>query len=439
MSSRSRPLRRLVLELLAAFGVLGLLVWLALWWLAPAPVSGRLVEYHGAAPIAGATITLRRQGWGRSDHHGQLIWDKGYVATATTNAEGRFRVAMPGPVWLVGSGGGRLRAEAEGYQTLDIGHAAPGAALILQTVVNRDERLPGGTAYLGWDAAGEPFGWSFIDHAPTGDLSRVDLYPVSMQRDPLEVTLAATEGGGLHFVSAEAQGIAMPSYDYLLRYQNVSPAPPSATKLTLNDTPGTLFVRTAKGRFAKLAWEPGAVTAMSGEVPGLDATSERLLSLRFVYRPGPGNTLPYQPPLLPVEPVLAALLTTLPEEGAPYAGPRAYRLVVTDAEGRILERQHVELTPGVPRDLASCADDSPLTWRFDSLRLEYDEEGLPRLQMTVDGERFVYHSAPMRVGPRDDTVVEVMAFDSDHRRHDLEVRLRELPADSDLDGCLPSS
>ncbi|MDX1464669.1 MAG: carboxypeptidase-like regulatory domain-containing protein [Halomonas sp.] len=439
MSGVSRPLRRLVVVLLAAFGVLGLLVWLALWWLSPAPVSGRLVEYHGAAPIAGATITLRRQGWGRSDHHGQLIWDKAYVATATTDAEGRFRVAMPGPVWLVGGGGGRLKAEAQGHQTLDLGYVAPGAALTLQTVVDRDERLPGGTAYLGWDAAGEPFGWSFLDHAPSRDLSRADLYPVEMQRDPLEVTLAATEGGGLHFVSAEAQGIAMPSYDYLLRYQDVSPAPPSASHLVLAETPGTLFVRTAKGRNAKLAWEPGAVTAMSGEVPGLDAISERLLSLRFVYRPEPGQALPYQPPLRPVDSVRAALLATLPEEGEPFAGPRTYRLVVADAEGRILERQHVELTPGVPLNLVSCADDAPLIWRFESLRLDYDEEGLPQVTLSLDGKTFVHHSGARLVSPREDTVVEVMAFDADYRRHALEVRLRELPAGTGSVGCLPSS
>ena len=87
-------------------GVLALLASLALWWMLPAPVTGQLVEYLGEAPVAGATITFHRQGWGRSDHHEDLIWDKGYVATATTDAKGRFHVAMPGPVWLAGTGGG---------------------------------------------------------------------------------------------------------------------------------------------------------------------------------------------------------------------------------------------------------------------------------------------------------------------------------------------
>ncbi|WP_258176191.1 hypothetical protein [Halomonas ventosae] len=35
---------------------LGLAVWLALEWLTPAAVTGRLVEYHNEAPVAGAMI-----------------------------------------------------------------------------------------------------------------------------------------------------------------------------------------------------------------------------------------------------------------------------------------------------------------------------------------------------------------------------------------------
>ncbi len=428
-------LRRLAIGLATTLATLALLVWLALWWLSPAPVSGRLVDYHNDAPVAGAMITLSRQGWGRSEPHGQLIWDKRYLATAPTDSDGRFRVPMPGPVWLVGSGGGRLKAEAEGFQSLEVGYVPPGAKLYLQTVANRDERLPGGTAYLGWDEDGEPFGWSFIDDAPTRDLALADLTPVAMQREPFAVTLAAADGGGLHFVSAEEQGIAHASWDYLLRYLDASPEPPSASRLALGDTPGTLFLRTPQDRYAKLAWEPGAVNAMTGSVPGLNATSERLFSLRFVYRPAPGRELPYQPPLFPVDSVRAALQAQLPEQGEFYAGPRNYRLVVTDSEGSELERQRLELTPGVPVDLPSCADDAPLAWRFESLRLDYDEDGLPRLQLTVDGETFVHHSGPRLVGPRDATVFEVMAFDSDYRRHDLEVRLRELSNETGSTGC----
>ncbi|WP_280547394.1 carboxypeptidase-like regulatory domain-containing protein [Halomonas sp. 11-S5] len=435
MSGCSRLFRRLAVVLIGTLAALALLAWLALWWLSPAPVSGRLVEYHNDAPVAGATITVRRQGWGLSDHDGQLIWNKRYSTTATTDANGHFRVPMPGPVWLLGSGSGRLKAEAAGFQSLEAGYVPPGAELVLQTVANRDERLPGGTAYLGWDEDGEPFGWSFIDDAPTRALALADLTPVAMQREPFAVTLAAAEGGGLHFVSAEEQGIAHASWDYLLRYLDASPEPPSASRLTLDDTPGTLFLRTPQDRYAKLAWEPETVTAMTGSVPGLDAISERLFSLRFVYRPAPGRELPYQPPLFPVEPVRAALQAQLPEQGEPYAGPRTYRLVVTDSEGSELERQRLELTPGVPLDLPSCADDPPLAWRFESLRLDYDEDGLPRLQLTVDGETFVHHSSPRLVGPRDASVFAVMAFDSDYRRHDLEVRLRELSNETGSTGC----
>lgn len=438
MSGVSRPYRRFALVLAATLGVLALLALLALWWLAPSAVTGRLVEYHEEAPVAGATVTLSRQGWGLSGPDRQLVWDKRYVASATTDANGRFRIPMPGPAWLLASGSGRLQVEAEGFHSLDANHVPPGAELRLQTVADRDERLPGGTAYLGWDEAGDPFGWSFIDHAPTRGLARADLYPVAMRREPFEVTLAVAEGGGMSFVSAEAQGIARASWDYLLRYLDASPEPPVVDRLTLDDTPGTLFLRTAQDRHAKLAWEPGAVTAMSGSVPGLDATSERLLSLRFVYRPEPGRNLPFQPPLYPVEPVRAALLATLPEAGEPHVGPRAYRLTVTDAEGRVLERQRVELEPGTPLDLPSCAVDAPLTWRFASLRLAYDEQSLPRVALTLEGRTFVHHSGASLVSPRDDTVFAVMAFDTDYRRHDLEVHLRELPAGAGPAGCLPS-
>ncbi|MDZ7852092.1 MAG: hypothetical protein U5L98_05410 [Halomonas sp.] len=435
MSGRLRFFRRLAGVLIGTLAALALLVWLGRWWLSPAPVSGQLVEYHSETPVADAVITVSRYGWGRSEHDGQLIWDKRYKTTATTDAEGRFRLPMPGPVWLLGRSSGRLMAEAEGFQRLDAGYVIAGADVTLQTVADRDERLPGGNAYLGWDEDGQPFGWSFIDNAPTRELALADLYPLELHREPLSVTLVVAAGGGLHFVSAEDQGITHDSWDYLLRYLDASPAPPSAPWLTLDDAPGTIFLRTPQDRYAKLAWEPGAVMAMTGSVPGLDATSERLFSLRFVYRPTPGRELPYQPPLLPVESVRAALQAQLPEEGEPLTGARVYRLVVTDAEGRELERQQFELIPGVPADLPSCADDAPLVWRFESVRLDYDQEGLPRLQLTMDSETFVHHSGPRLVGPRDATVFEVMAFDTAYRRHELEVGLRELNSEAGSSGC----
>jgi hypothetical protein len=425
-----------ILRYLLPAGVLALLASLALWWLLPAPVTGQLVEYHGEAPVAGATITVRRQGWGRSDHDGKLTWNKGYVATATTNTKGRFRVPTPGPVWLVGSGGGRLTAEAEGFHTLNVGYVPPGAKLHLQTVANHAERLPGGTAILGWNEIGEPFGWSFIDHAPTRDLALADLYPLRLSRQPFEVILAVPDGGGLHFVASEAQGVTTPSQDYLLRYLDASPEPTTASRLSLGDTPGTIFLRTPQGRHAKLAWEPGTVMSMSGHVHGLEASSKQMLSLRFVYRPGPGHVLPYQPPLLRIDPVRAGLLATLPQGGPPEKGPRTYQLVVTDGAGRELERQRVELAPGSPLDLPSCAVAAPLVWRFQALRLEYDEEDLPRLAMMLKGERSAYHAMPQLVGSRHDTLFEVRAFGSDYSGHDLQIRIRELPGKNGPTGCV---
>ncbi len=311
-----------------------------------------------------------------------------------------------------------------------------GARLHLQTVADHPERLPGGTAILGWDEIGEPFGWSFIDHAPTRDLALADLHPLKLSREPFEVILAVPDGGGLHFVAAEAQGVTTPTQDYLLRYLDASPQPPTALRLSLGDTPGTIFLRTPQGRHAKLAWEPGTVMSMSGRVTGLEASSRQMLSRRFVYRPGPGYMLPFQPPLLRVDPVRAALLATLSEDEPMEKGPRNYRLVVTDGAGREVERQHFELAPGIPLNLRTCAEGTPVVWRFAALRLEYDEDDLPRLAMTLKAERSVHHTVPQLVGPRHDTLFEVRAFDTNHRSHNLQVRIRELPGGTDPTGCV---
>ncbi len=81
--------------------------------------------------------------------------------------------------------------------------------------------------------------------------------------------------------------------------------------------------------------------------------------------------------------------------------------------------------------------EAPLTWRFEDVRLDHDDEGLPRLQMTIQGRTFVHHSAPRLVGTDRDTVFAVMAFDAAYRRHDLEVRIREVNEASAALGCAP--
>ena len=134
-----------------------------------------------------------------------------------------------------------------------MGYVPPGAKLHLQTVANHAERLPGGTAILGWNEIGEPFGWSFIDHAPTRDLALADFYPQRLSRQPFEVLLAVSDEGGLHFVASEAQGVTTPSQDYLLRYLDASPDPTTASRLSLGDTPSAIFLRTPQGRQDSMA------------------------------------------------------------------------------------------------------------------------------------------------------------------------------------------
>lgn len=67
--------------------------------------------------------------------------------------------------------------------------------------------------------------------------------------------------------------------------------------------------------------------------------------------------------------------------------------------------------------------------------LTYDDGGLQCLELSVAGRTFVHHSGPRLVGADQDTVFAVMAFDAANRRHDLEVRLREVREASAALGC----
>lgn len=247
--------------------------------------QGRLVEYRTGEPIADATIIVSRRGWGLSG--GQLVWDRDYRASGRTDVEGRFRVPLAGPGWL--TGGASLSAEAHGFQRLSEVPVERGVALTLQTVPAVRQPVPGGLAHLGMLADAAPFGWSFIDDRAVTDLGRAGVYPLSIRMSPLDVVLAAPAGGGLAFLPSAEQNIRAPSYGRFLRYIETAPAAGYRPTLRLTgESPGTVFVRTRYGRFAKLAFEPrGLVTG--GSLPGASQPVQAGIFLPFAYNALPGR------------------------------------------------------------------------------------------------------------------------------------------------------
>ena len=70
-------------------------------------VSGKVIDCATQQPIKSATVTVNQRGWGKSN--GQIVWDKDYVYTATTDKNGNFRIE-----YSVGSSA-NLTVKKEGY------------------------------------------------------------------------------------------------------------------------------------------------------------------------------------------------------------------------------------------------------------------------------------------------------------------------------------
>ncbi len=370
------------------------------------PVSGRLVDYHSDEPIAGAVVQVQRRGWGRSDATGQVVWDRAYTSTDTTDADGRFSLPLPGPALLVGSGAGSLTVEADRFQRLRGIRAAGGDTLRLQTVAVRGQGLPGGSAHVGRYPDGRAFGWSFVEARAATDPESQDLRLDSLTTSPLRAILSTPPDGGLLFVSAGEQGIHVESDDYLLRYLDEPPSRPFQPRLELDDTPGTIFLRTPEGRYAKLAWDPREATSARGALAGLEESADLVVSLRYVYRPLPGIRLPFQPPTPPVDPLYAAAAAELPENDPRRLRPRIFRLEVRDGGGQAKERHWVRLEPGVPKTVDGCPRNGAASWRYEDLLLTHDDEGLPQVSLSLVGERSVHHTLPRWVSRRVETPFE---------------------------------
>lgn len=380
-------------------------------------VSGELVDYATGKPIAGASISARSSGWGRSK--GQLVWDKSYSARTSTDAEGRFTIPLPGPRPLM-MGGTTLSVETDGYQRMSEIVVAGDEPLLLQAVrsVPRTERVPGGIAYIGITESGRPFGWSFARNGATLDLREADIFLLdSVHAGENTLTFASAPPGGLLFRSREEQRIAAASYGMFLRYAGAAPPEGYDSSVTIDPrgSGGTIFVRTADDRFAKLSFTT-PLTTMRGSIP-VSGLAERVawaLPLPFAYNPFPGRTLIYDPgdPSGAVDPSVAGAAAELPAQGGPQRGARSYRIAVEDDTGALIDSLTVTLSPGVPE---SDGDIARAGYRYENITLSYGEHGLAAIRLSVQSRAAVYHTADIIANSRFAVSREFQDFSSDYK------------------------
>ena len=400
-----------------AFHFLILFIPLALAACSRGTVSGELVDYSTGKPIAGANISARSSGWGRSS--GQLVWDKSYSARTSTDAEGRFTIPLPGPRPLV-MGGTTLSTEMDGYQRMTEIVVAGDEPLLLQAVrsVPRTERVPGGMSYIGITESGRPFGWSFARNRATLDLREADIFLLdSLHAGEDALTFTSASPGGLLFRSREEQRIAAASYGMFLRYADA--APPTGYDSTVTIDPrgsgGTIFVRTADDRFAKLGFTT-PLSTMRGNIPmsGLAERAAWALPLPFAYNPFPGPALVYDPgdPSGAVDPSVAGAAAELPAQGEPQRGARSYRISVEDDAGALIDSMTVRLSPGVP---VSAGDIARAGYRYGNITLSYGEHGLAAIRLSIQSRAAVYHTADIIPNSRFAVSREFQDFSSDYK------------------------
>lgn len=380
-------------------------------------VSGELVDYATGKPIAAASITAHSSGWGISG--GQLVWDRSYTASASTDAAGKFTVPTPGPRLLT-FGGTTLSVEAAGYQRLSEIYAPGDEPLLLQAApsIPRAERVPGGMAYIGITESGRRFGWIFAENRATLDVHLADIFPLdSAGANARAMTLAAGTLGGLLFLSRDQQRIATASYGMFLRYTNAAPSAGYAESITIDPhgPGGTIFVRTAGNRFAKMGLAT-PLTTMRGRIPanGIEEQAAWALPLPFAYNPFPGRTLAYDPgePSGMVDPAMAGAAAELSTQGESQRGPRRYLLEVVDTAGIVLDSLTVSVSPSVP---VSAGDITRTGYRYGNITLHYGNDALPRIRVSIETPTAVYHTADITPNSRFAVSTEFEDFSPDYK------------------------
>ena len=379
--------------------------------------SGTIVDYATSRPIGDATVVAHARGWGISNR--QLVWDKSYSSSATTDSEGRFNIQLPGPRPLV-FGGTTFSVEADGYQRLSEVVASGSEPLLMQAVrtVPRAERVPGGMAYIGITESGRPFGWSFSRNSPTLDLGEADVFLAdSVRETDGKLTFGSNAPGGLLFLSRDRQRLSSASYGMFLRY--ASDAPPDGYESTVSidarGTGGTLFVRTGRQRFAKIAIVT-PLSTMRGNIPvrGIDERAAWALPIPFAYNPFPGRSLAYDPsdPSGAVDPAIAGAAAELPETGEQERGARSYLITVEDDTGALIDSTTVRLTPGAA---VSTGDVAHGGYRFANIALSYGDHGLAAVRLSIESRAAVYHTAEIIPNTRFAVSREFHDYTSDGR------------------------
>jgi hypothetical protein len=384
------------------------------------------VDYTTGKPIAGASIMVYARGWGLSD--GQLVWDRSYSTRTSTDSAGRFTIPLPGPRPLV-FGGTTLAVEADGYQRISDIIVPGGEPLLVQAMrtVPRAERVPGGMAYVGITESGERFGWSFARNRPVLDARDADIFledSASTLGGPL--TFSSSAPGGLLFLSRDQQRLASASYGMFLRYASDAPTDGyrGEVEVDTRGAGGTLFVRTAQGRFAKLAIVT-PLSTMRGQIPvrGLRERAAWALPLPFAYNPFPGRSLAYDPsePSGMLDPAVAGAAAELPESGEPERDARSYRITVEDSAGTLIDSAIVTLTPGVP--VASGNRESG--YRFSNILLTYGEHGLAAVRLSIESSAAVYHTADIIPNSRFAIATDFRDYSTDGKPHRRILRIIE--------------
>lgn len=389
-----------------------------------AQAGGRVVDYGNDEPISGATVILTQRGWGRSG--GSIVWDKAYTTVSTTDAGGSFKLSMPAPRPFAGSG--TLTVEAPGWQRLVGAPVSAGSRVRLQTLPVPAVTIPGGIAHVGLLEDGRYFGWSFVNDAPTLDPDQADILPTAVSHKPLTLSLTARGGGGVLFVSRDDQRIAGTSYGDLLRYMNEAPPDGYQPTLDLGVVAGTVVVRTAGDRYAKLAFDPRSIALGSGQVVGLGQPVRLLVALPFAYNPRPGRDLTFDPTgvVSPVRPETAGALADLPVDGVAPRTPRNYRITVRDDMGRLVDSLVMTLEPGVTRDAPGSPRSGGPRLEYRNVLLNYGSDGLPRVKLSIDNEHFIWHGVPVPVGRSRSTVLEFEVYAPAVPARRFELHLQEV-------------
>ena len=239
-------------------------------------VEGRVVDHATGRPVSGAVVTLVGRGWGVSD--GQLVWDKERAASATSDAEGRFRARVRGDV--------NVRAEADGYVRYDGRLDGSRAEVRLLPRRPASPSLVRGQLEVG-KRDGVEYGWVLAERRTTAVRDSADLWP-TIGGTAVDPVLVLHAPGGVVAIPGTAFGPVSQPMQY------VEEAPPRGYLPSVRVRPGdagVLVVRARDGRYAKLAANPATLGSTREWAAGTGG-----FLFDHVYNRDPGRDLVWQKP-----------------------------------------------------------------------------------------------------------------------------------------------